>query len=66
MLAGGLPTESFFPGAYSLSAMDQAVRSELLRLFPDLAVDGQYGQSARPSLHPWEGRLLCSAWGQAA
>ncbi|AHM03545.1 hypothetical protein roselon_01154 [Roseibacterium elongatum DSM 19469] len=46
--------------------MDQAVRSELLRLFPDLAVDGQYGQSARPSLHPWEGRLLCSAWGQAA
>jgi hypothetical protein len=57
----GAATESFHPGAYSLSAMDQNVRAELLNLFPELACKSGYGHVARLALRPWEARVLWNA-----
>jgi Hint domain-containing protein len=54
----GAPTESFHPGAYTLSGMDSDARHELIRLFPELAGGQGYGELARQGLKPWEARLL--------
>lgn len=54
----GLPTESFHPGSYSISALDEEVREELYALFPELIAEGAGRPLARPALRPWEGRLL--------
>lgn len=54
----GLPTESFHPGAYSLSELDRDVRDELLHLFPQLAAPEGYGETARIALRPWETKVM--------
>ncbi len=59
----GAPTESFHPGAYTLSELDEAVRAELLSLFPELRSDDGYGETARTALRPWEATLLSCAMG---
>lgn len=60
MLTEGVPTESFFPANYSLSAIDRAARAELLALFPDLERRA-YGAPVAPGLRPWEAALLAQA-----
>lgn len=54
----GLATESFHPGAYTISALSDPAREELFRLFPALKDEGSYGAVARPALRPWETRML--------
>lgn len=61
MFTEGVATESFHPGAYTLSELDAAVRAELLALFPQLHDDAGYGVVARPTLRPWEARMLQDA-----
>ena len=57
----GLPSESFHPGAWGLSTLDEATRREVLELFPRLSEDAaSYGPAARPSLRKHEARLLLS------
>lgn len=65
ILTENLPTESFFPGAHSMAELDGAARAELLRLFPALAEDAGYGEPARPSLRPWEARVLTAPVAEA-
>lgn len=54
----GAPTESFHPGAYTLSELDDAVRAELFDLFPGLRNGETYGDTARTILRPWEAGML--------
>lgn len=55
----GILTESFHPGAHSLSVLCDATRSEVLTLFPELAHQpASFGPSARPSLRAREARAL--------
>jgi hypothetical protein len=58
--AEGAWTESFQPAAGVLSALDEGVRGEILRLFPELSTaQGQTRfAAARPVLSPAEARLL--------
>ncbi len=58
IFTNGLPTESFHPGQYALDGMADDTRDELLRLFPELNGTG-VGPTARMSLKPWEGAVLC-------
>jgi hypothetical protein len=60
ILTEGLPTESFYPGAYSVEELDAAARDELLRLFPELDQDDRPLHPAGPGLRPWEARLLAA------
>ena len=62
----GAPTESFHPGAYTLSELDEAVRAELFALFPELQSDDGYGETARTALRPWEATLLSHTMEQSA
>ncbi len=57
----GLATESFQPGKYTISELSEPVRDELFRLFPKLQQTGTYSDAARPSLRPWEARMLHGA-----
>ena len=55
----GVLTESFFPTPLSLTGLDCATRSELLRLFPDMpGLLHAYPQTARPVLRGSEARLV--------
>lgn len=56
----GLMTESFLPGPQVLSALDDAVRSEVLGLFPEICTETHlgYGPSARASLRRFEAQVL--------
>lgn len=64
VFAENAPTESYFPGAEALSALDAATRAELFELFPELRnLDLGRFTPARPLLRPFEARLLK---GQAA
>jgi hypothetical protein len=56
----GLATESFHPGTTAMRGLADAVRSELIRLFPELDRADGYGPSARPVLKGWESRVLHS------
>ncbi|MBV0913530.1 Hint domain-containing protein [Anianabacter salinae] len=58
ILTEGLPTESFHPGVYSMSELDEEVREELVLLFPQLARPDGYGKTARIALRPWEAHVL--------
>lgn len=58
IFAEGAPTESFHPGHYALSELDEAVRDELFDLFPHLRDGMHYGDAARTILRPWEATLL--------
>ena len=64
ILTEGAPTESFFPGPYSLRMLVPEKRAELLELFPDL-LDVGYGDFARPCLTPKEGRFLRPSAGKS-
>lgn len=57
VFAEGIATESFHPGATGLSRLDQAVRDEILGLFPGLR-HGAYGSMARPCAAMAEARVL--------
>lgn len=61
----GIPTESFHPGPYALRELDCAVRDELLELFPEFAAGAAPWDAARPSLKPWEGRIMERAFAPA-
>ncbi|MEX5728501.1 hypothetical protein Ga0609869_001854 [Rhodovulum iodosum] len=57
--AEGIPTESLYLGAMTLSGVDRAAREELMALFPELAdVAAGPGPTARTCLRGWEGQLL--------
>lgn len=57
----GLWTESFQPAERMLSAMDDAVRAEILSLFPELDTTGLAFEGARLSLKAHEARVLFAA-----
>lgn len=59
ILSNGMPTESFFPGASALNALDRAAKAEIEALFPDLAAEG-FPTFARPVLKAYEARALVS------
>lgn len=60
--AEGIASESFHPGAWGLSVLDQPTRAELLGLFPELADrPAAYGPTARPVMNPAETRALARA-----
>jgi hypothetical protein len=56
----GLESESFLVGPQTRHCFDQGAVDEICTLFPELdrATGGGYGPSARPSLRPFEARLL--------
>lgn len=54
----GIWSESFQPAERSLSALDAAVRDEILALFPELAANGDGFAGARLSLKAHEARVL--------
>ncbi|MDG2341093.1 MAG: Hint domain-containing protein [Paracoccaceae bacterium] len=58
ILTEGAPTESFFPGPFSLKMLSPDARYNLLLKFPSLGDEGGYGTAARPCLTPWEGQFL--------
>lgn len=58
--ANGAWTESYQPGEMTLAGMEDAQRSEILTLFPDLRL-GYLFPAARLSLRRHESRLLMSA-----
>ncbi len=60
VLSDGIWTESFQPAERSLNAMEDAVRDEILALFPELQVDSDGFQSARMSLKAHEVKVLLS------
>lgn len=58
ILTDGLPTESFYPGAWSLGALGDEGRAQIARVLPSALSPDLYGPSARPGLKVWEARLL--------
>ncbi|SEN03253.1 Hint domain-containing protein [Pseudorhodobacter antarcticus] len=58
--ANNAPSESLFPGAAALAAMDRAARAEVLHLFPELAAKTahNFAQTARLCLNRAETTLL--------
>ena len=55
----GAPSESFYPNEMALNNVEEAVRSEIFSLFPELEkAPESYGLAARPTLQPHESRLL--------
>lgn len=57
----GIWTESFQPAERVLSSMDEAVRAEVVALFPELEADGLAFEGARLSLKAHEARVLFAA-----
>jgi Ca2+-binding RTX toxin-like protein len=57
----GIWTESFQPAERSLNALEAEVRDEILKLFPELAVDGDGFLGARLSLKAHEARVLLAS-----
>jgi hypothetical protein len=57
--ADGLWVESFLPGPVTVGGLEDAARTELLALFPELA-EGEVPsmQAARPLLKRWEAALF--------
>jgi Ca2+-binding RTX toxin-like protein len=60
VLSDGLWTESFQPAERTVSAMDAAVRDEVLALFPELAETDACQMGARLSLKSHEAKVLLS------
>ncbi|WP_208348604.1 Hint domain-containing protein [Pseudaestuariivita rosea] len=57
--ANGVPSESFHPNDYTLSAIGDDTRDELYHLFPQLRHNpARYGDTARMSLTATEARLI--------
>lgn len=59
IVTDGAETESFYPGEFTLGALAEDTRDELLTLFPDLRPDQSgYGAAARRMLRVTEAQLL--------
>lgn len=60
VMSDGLLSESFLVGPQTRHCFDQAAIQEICALFPELdpATGGGYGASARPTLRPFEAKLL--------
>ena len=58
VMAEGIPSESFYPGAEALNALDQAARAEILALFPEWACPHMRPRTARRTLTQREARAL--------
>ena len=63
VFAEGAASESFHPGQQGWKALDEATRTEILDLFPELGDGGfsGYGPAARLSLRDREARVLATA-----
>lgn len=61
VIAEGIPSESFYPGAQALSALDTAARDEILALFPHWACPHMRPDLARPVLTTAEARTVVAA-----
>lgn len=59
----GVLSESFYPGAAALNALEQSARDEIVRLFPELATQDAPGRTAAPALRPFEAAALAAAMG---
>lgn len=58
----GVPTESFYPGSYSLPGLDDRARTELFDLFPALRADPiAFGPSARMTVKSSMSKVLLEA-----
>lgn len=65
--ANGAESESFHPGDFGLSAIDEPVREELFMVFPQLDRDiDSYGPTARPVLKAFEANWLLKNMRSAA
>lgn len=62
--SAGLLSESFFPGAMAMGALDAMTRLEVQVFFPDLAKGDL--RPAAPQLKAYEGRLLAEALARSA
>lgn len=60
VLSEGIWTESFQPAERSLNALEDAARTEVLALFPELGLDATGFPAARLSLKAHEARVLVS------
>lgn len=58
VMAEGIPSESFFPDAEALNALDQATRDEILTLFPEWRCPHLRPQAARHVMTAREARAL--------
>ena len=58
--AEGLPSESFYPGATSLAALESGARAELSALFPEIDPETGvgYGPTARRVLRGFEAEVM--------
>lgn len=57
--ANGAESESFHPGDFGTSTLDESTREELYEIFPNLRGGTKtYGPTVRPSLKVFEARLL--------
>ena len=63
VIAEGIPSESFFPGAEALNALDQAARNEILTLFPEWACPHLRPEAARPVVTAREVQALKCPFG---
>jgi len=60
--ANGVATESYLPGAQTLTGFDADVQAEIEAIFPHLAHDtDSYGPAARPILRSYEAAPLVHA-----
>jgi hypothetical protein len=59
VFANGAESESFHPGDFGISSLDELARQELYEIFPDLRGGAEtFGPTARPPLKVFEARLL--------
>ena len=57
--SAGIPSESFYPGAQSIHALDEEQRAEILTLFPELAHSStNFGLEARTSVKAHEAHAV--------
>jgi hypothetical protein len=62
VFANGVESESFHPGDFGLSTLDEAALEELFTVFPHLEQDAEaFGAPARPVLRTFEARAMMSA-----
>ena len=64
VISNGTPSESLFPGDVAMGAMENASRSELLEIFPELfdRTQGSYGPTAARVLRKHEAQLLVAQY----
>lgn len=61
IFSSGMASESYYPGAVAIDALEDETRQELYDIFPDLNAGLQtYSDAARPVLRGYEGDLLCA------